>query len=255
MKLDQAKIQQALPIGEALVFDEIDSTNEYLLKHSQSLASGSICLAECQTAGRGRRGRAWFSPESQNLYFSMLWRFEPVDLAQLPPLSLMVSLIIAETLQEMGVQGVQIKWVNDVYLNGKKLAGILVETKTDKTGANVVIGIGINFAMKEVDPNVVTQPWADLSAYDFDRTELACRLAVALQKNLKIYPLVGFEHYAERWQAFDLFRHQPVKLITDQTEIHGISQGITPQGELILQQGEIIRTFGIGEISLRSNPL
>ncbi|HDL6170169.1 TPA: biotin--[acetyl-CoA-carboxylase] ligase, partial [Mannheimia haemolytica] len=71
--------------------------------------------------------------------------------------------------------------------------------------------------------------------------------------NLKIYPLVGFAHYAERWQSFDLFRHKAVKLITEAEEIHGISQGINEQGELILKQGDNLRYFGIGEISLRAD--
>lgn len=76
-----------------------------------------------------------------------------------------------------------------------------------------------------MDENIVTQAWSDLSGYQFDRNALVCRLAYELQKNLKIYPLVGFEHYAERWQMFDIFRDQPVKLVTEGSEIHGISRG------------------------------
>ncbi|MEN2829109.1 Bifunctional ligase/repressor BirA [Mannheimia haemolytica] len=129
----------------------------------------------------------------------------------------------------------------------------MLETQANRNGLDVVIGIGLNLGMAKVDENIVTQAWADLSQYHFNRNELVCRLAYELQKNLKIYPLVGFAHYAERWQSFDLFRHKAVKLITEAEEIHGISQGINEQGELILKQGDNLRYFGIGEISLRAD--
>lgn len=253
MKLNQAQIQNALICGQAVVFDEIDSTNEYLLTHHQRLENGTVCLAEKQTAGRGRRGRTWYSPESENLYFSILWHYPMEQAADLPPLSLVVALIIAESLTVQNVKDIQIKWPNDIYYQGKKMGGILLETQANRNGLDVVIGIGLNLGMAKVDENIVTQAWADLSQYHFNRNELVCRLAYELQKNLKIYPLVGFAHYAERWQSFDLFRHKAVKLITEAEEIHGISQGINEQGELILKQGDNLRYFGIGKISLRAD--
>lgn len=123
MKLNQSQIQEALLCGQAFVFDEINSTNAYLLEHYQTFEQGSVCLAETQTAGRGRRGRTWFSPESQNLYFSILWHYKQEELDNLPALSLVVSLIIAEALQAQNVQDIQIKWPNDVYYQGKKWVG------------------------------------------------------------------------------------------------------------------------------------
>ena len=95
MKLNQPQIQEVLLCGQAFVFDEINSTNAYLLEHYQTLEQGTVCLAETQTAGRGRRGRTWFSPESQNLYFSILWHYKQEELENLPALSLVVSLIMA----------------------------------------------------------------------------------------------------------------------------------------------------------------
>lgn len=252
MKLNQAQIQSALICGQAIVFDEIDSTNEYLLTHHQTLENGTVCLAEKQTAGRGRRGRTWYSPESENLYFSILWHYPMEDAANLPPLSLVVALIIAESLQAQNVDDIQIKWPNDIYYKGKKMGGILLETKANRNGLDLVIGIGLNLGMTKVDESIVTQAWADLSQYHFDRNKLACELAHALQKNLKIYPLVGFSHYAERWQTFDIFRNKAVKLLTESDEIHGISLGINELGELMLKQGDTVQNFGIGEISLRA---
>lgn len=251
-RFDPSEIRQALLCGEVHLFDEIDSTNEYLLNHAGSLACGTVCLAEYQTAGRGRRGRQWYSPQSENLYFSMLWRYEHRDFSTLSSLSLVVALVIAECFEALNVEDIQIKWPNDIYYHGKKMGGILLETKTNRSTLDLVIGIGLNLGMATVDENVVTQAWSDLSQYHFDRNQLVCRLAHELQKNLKIYPLVGFSHYAERWQKFDIFRHKAVKLITEADEIHGTSLGINEQGELVLQQGDTIKYFGIGEISLRA---
>lgn len=252
MKLNQRLIQSSLWCGKAFVFDEIDSTNDYLLNHCQTLEKGSVCLAEKQTAGRGRRGRHWYSPQSQNLYCSLLWHYSCAEIENLSALSLVVSLVIAESLQAQKVADIQIKWPNDIYYQGKKMGGILIESKADNQGVYLVIGIGLNLGITQVDESVVTQPWADLSAYHFDRNALACHLIESLQKNLHIYPLVGFADYQKRWQHFDLFYQQAVKLVTEKAEIHGISQGINEQGELLLLQGDQVNAFSIGEMSLRA---
>lgn len=253
MKLNQRAIQQALLCGEVKIFEQIDSTNEYLLNHYRELPSGSLCLAESQTAGRGRRGRQWFSPISQNLYFSMLWRYELAEISQISSLSLVVAITIAETFEQLDVSDIQIKWPNDIYYQGKKMGGILIESRMDSNHAYLVIGIGLNLAMQNVDPNVVTQPWADLADYQFDRNQIASMLAKKLQHALIAFPHQPFDEYLPRWQKFDLYYQKPVKLLTEQGDIHGISRGINENGELLLAQPNGIKTFAIGEISLRAD--
>ncbi|WP_373776988.1 biotin--[acetyl-CoA-carboxylase] ligase [Glaesserella sp.] len=252
MHIDQKIVSQALIQGQVLLFKEIDSTNEYLLTHYKQLENGSLCVAETQTAGRGRRGRQWYSPQSQNLYFSMLWHYPSKHIEQLSSLSLVVSVLIAEAFQALNVPNIQIKWPNDIYHNGKKMGGILIESRVDHCGVYLVIGIGLNLGMKNVDEAVVTQAWSDLSDYQIDRTQLAAHLATHLQQALQRYPQAGFADYIERWQAFDIFRNQAVKLVTESDEIHGISLGINDEGELMLRQGDIVRCFAIGEVSLRA---
>lgn len=252
IRLHQQEIQQALPQGNVLVFDEIDSTNEYLLTHCRELLSGSLCLAEAQTAGRGRRGRQWYSPFGQNLYFSLLWHFPKIEPAQLSALSLAVAVVIAETFEELKVEDIQIKWPNDIYYQGKKMGGILNEVRRDSTGLYLVCGIGLNLALTTIDPRIVTQAWSDLAKYQLDRNQLASRLACRLQQSFAQFEQHGFAPFLERWNRFDLFYQQPVKLLTEQDEIHGISRGINHAGELLLQRGEGIEAFAIGEISLRA---
>lgn len=251
MKLNQSLIQSALPFGEVYVFSEIDSTNDYLLTHYKALNVGSLCLAESQTAGRGRRGRQWYSPNSQNLYFSMLWQYELAAVTQVSSLSLVVALTIAETFEQLGVPDVQIKWPNDLYYQGKKMGGILIENRTEGHTLYLVIGIGLNLAMATIDEHVVTQPWADLSAFSFDRNQLAATLAERLQRMLIAFEHTPFDDYLPRWQHFDRYWQQPVILLTEQGNVHGIAKGINHKGELLLQQGERLDAYAIGEISLR----
>ena len=252
MKLNQPDLQAALLCGEAVIFDEIDSTNEYLLREYKHLAAGSVCAAEHQTAGRGRRGRSWYSGKNQNLCFSLLWRYSADEVQQVSALSLMVALVLAESFTELGISDIQIKWPNDVYYQGKKLGGILIESRFENNDYYLVIGIGLNLSMDQVDLNVVNQPYADLSAYHLERNQLLQKIVPQLQKNLKIYPLVGFENYVERWQSYDLFYGKPVKLLAGDTEIHGISKGINDKGELLLEQAGKINAYAIGEMSLRA---
>ncbi|MCK3654864.1 biotin--[acetyl-CoA-carboxylase] ligase [Pasteurellaceae bacterium Macca] len=251
MKLNITALREALPQGEVRYFEEINSTNDYLLTHCQTLPSGSLCIAESQTAGRGRRGRQWYSPQRENLYFSLLWHYDLSVLPTLSSFSLSVAVIIAETFQALGVSGIQIKWPNDIYYQGKKMGGILNETKCDKSGVSLVIGIGLNLAMEQVDESIVTQDWADLSAYQLNREQLLMTLAQRLQQALQTYPISGFTPYVSRWQHFDCFANQPVKLISENRVERGIQQGINEQGELLLAQHGVVRAFAVGELSLR----
>ena len=114
------------------ILPECDSTNSRLLDNPPS-GDGRVHVlaAERQTAGRGRRGRAWQSWPGAGLTFSLLWRFAPA--AHVPAgLSLVVGLAVARTLEELGVEGVALKWPNDVLIQGKKLAGILVELSSGR---------------------------------------------------------------------------------------------------------------------------
>lgn len=251
-RLDATLIQPALLCGEALVFDEINSTNEYLLQHADSLSQGTLCLAESQTAGRGRRGRQWYSPPSDNLYFSLLWRYERGDFSQLSALSLVVALEIAESFNALNIKDIQIKWPNDIYYQGKKTGGILIENKLDQHGITLVIGIGLNLGMTEVDSKIVTQAWADLGVYQLDRNQLAATLARKLQQMLQTFPTQTFASHLPRWRQFDLFYSQPVKLVTEQQEIHGISQGVNEKGELLLEREGKLEAYAVGEMSLRA---
>jgi len=231
----------------------IDSTNQYLLDRIESLQSGDACIAEYQQAGRGRRGRQWFSPFGANLYLSMFWRLEQGPAAAVG-LSLVIGIVMAEVLRELGAEDVRVKWPNDLYLNDRKLAGILVEL-TGKTGdaAQIVIGAGINLAMRNVATDVINQSWINLqeAGINIDRNALAIRIIKELRKALYLFEDEGLIPFLPRWELLDNFINRQVKLIIGDKEIHGISRGINEQGGLLLEQDGVIKPWVGGEISLR----
>ena len=251
--LDEALIKSQIETGSVAVLPVIDSTNQYLLDRLETLQSGDACIAEYQQAGRGRRGRQWFSPFGANLYLSMYWRLEQGPAATVG-LSLVIGIVMAEVLQELGAESVRVKWPNDLYLNDRKLAGILVEL-TGKTGdaAQIVIGAGINLAMRNVATDVINQGWINLqeAGINIDRNALAIKIIKELRKALYLFEEEGLIPFLPRWKLLDNFINRHVKLIIGDKEIHGISRGINEQGGLLLEQDGVIKPWVGGEISLR----
>lgn len=252
--LDESVICRQLDQGKVTVLPVIDSTNQYLLDRISTLNSGDCCVAEYQQAGRGRRGRKWFSPFGANLYLSMFWRLEQGPAAAIG-LSLVIGIVMAEVLHDLGADKVRVKWPNDLYLNDRKLAGILVEL-TGKTGdaAQIVIGAGLNMGMRQVQADIVNQGWITLqeAGITIDRNTLAVRLIKELREALTLFEQDGLATFLSRWEKLDNFIHRPVKLIIGDKEIFGISRGINAQGALMLEQDGILKPWVGGEISLRS---
>ncbi|VUC91287.1 bifunctional protein: biotin operon repressor and biotin-[acetyl-CoA carboxylase] synthetase [Salmonella sp. NCTC 11881] len=243
--LDADRIHSQLDSGNVAVLPVIDSTNQYLLDRIGELRSGDACVAEYQQAGRGRRGRKWFSPFGANLYLSMYWRLEQGPAAAIG-LSLVIGIVMAEVLRKLGADKVRVKWPNDLYLLDRKLAGILVEL-TGKTGdaAQIVIGAGINMAMRRVEEDVINQGWITLqeAGITLDRNMLAAKLIYKLRAALELFEQEGLSPYLSRWKKLDNFIDRPVKLIIGDKEIFGISRGIDTQGALLLEQDGVIKTL------------
>jgi BirA family biotin operon repressor/biotin-[acetyl-CoA-carboxylase] ligase len=252
--LDVERILNQLVDKRVTVLPVVDSTNQYLLDRITELQSGDACIAEYQQAGRGRRGRQWISPFGANLYLSMFWRLDQGPAAAMG-LSLVIGIVMAEVLKDLGAQDVRVKWPNDLYLNDRKLAGILVEL-TGKTGdtAQLVIGAGINLAMRETNANTINQGWINLqeAGINIDRNELAATLLNELRQSLPQFEIDGLAPFIARWRALDNFIDRPVKLLIGEQQIFGIARGIDQQGALLLDQDGVIKPFIGGEISLRS---
>ncbi|EFP96998.1 bifunctional biotin--[acetyl-CoA-carboxylase] ligase/biotin operon repressor BirA [Vibrio caribbeanicus] len=252
--LDQGVLQNNLANNVELI-PIIDSTNQYLLDRVDSLESGSVCLAEYQAKGRGRRGREWVSPFGSNLYLSMFWRLD-AGIAAALGLSLVVGVAIVEALEDMGLTSVKLKWPNDLYYQDKKLAGILVEMSGQAgAAANIVIGMGLNLMMSEATQGI-TQPWASLfevaKNQEIDRNQLAITMITTLHRTLDEYERYGMSGFVEKWNRLDNFINRPVTLLIGSKEITGIARGINEQGAVLLETENGLESYIGGEISLRS---
>ncbi|CAM3170413.1 bifunctional biotin--[acetyl-CoA-carboxylase] ligase/biotin operon repressor BirA [Vibrio mytili] len=253
--LDEAVLKAASTTPIELI-PVIDSTNQYLLERVTESEKGRVCLAEYQAQGRGRRGRQWISPFGSNLYLSMYWRLD-AGMAAAMGLSLVIGIAAVEALEEMGIDGVKLKWPNDLYHQDKKLAGILVEMSGQAGGAaNLVIGMGINIGMPEQQPNI-DQPWTSLNQVckeqRIDRTRLALTFIEHWKAALVDYEFMGLAGFVERWNRLDNFISRKVKLLIGSREIYGVVQGIDQQGGILLETERGVETFIGGEISLRKS--
>jgi BirA family transcriptional regulator, biotin operon repressor / biotin---[acetyl-CoA-carboxylase] ligase len=237
--------------------DSIHSTNSHLLQQAQQGAPrGRVCLAEYQSAGRGRRGKNWQSPFGHNIYLSVLWRYSGSPV-QLSGLSLAVGVACVQALQALGVADVTLKWPNDVLWQRRKLAGILVELSGEQDGpCHAVIGIGLNLYVPEHYAQQIDQQWVDLSRILGEtclqqRNRVAALLLNELLPLLADYQHEGLMPYLERWRALDGLHGRAVQLRIGELSRSGIAQGIDDQGLLrILDEHGELRCYASGEVSL-----
>ncbi|MBS4721761.1 bifunctional biotin--[acetyl-CoA-carboxylase] ligase/biotin operon repressor BirA [Aeromonas caviae] len=251
---DEGRLQAEAPMAPVHCFPVIDSTNQYLLERVNTLSSGESCLAECQTAGRGRRGKPWVSPFGCQLILSMYWRLEQ-GMAAAMGLSLAVGVAVVEALESLGYPGVELKWPNDLYYQGRKLAGILVEM-SGSAGASchLVIGVGLNLAMPSREGEKIDQAWSELRHIQpelVDRNELAACVLLHLQQAMQTFEQTGLASFVESWNQLDHFAGQPVKLLMGEQVIRGIARGIDERGALRLETEEGLKLYLGGELSLR----
>lgn len=236
-----------------VIFDEIDSTNTYLAQ----AAKANICLAESQSAGRGRLGRNWFSPYASNIYLSIRWSFIK-NLASLDGLSLVLGVAIVKALAEYGItEGIALKWPNDVLWRQRKLAGVLIELSGEAHEAyRTIIGIGLNVNMsKQLAPDI-SQPWCDIAQIIKTKTQRNKIIGLLLNQvisTLVIFQDQGLKPFLQEWQQLDATYGKKITLTTPQKQIiKGIGLGINNRGYLLLKDNDQqIHEINIGEVSLR----
>ena len=259
--LDHSAIINSLDSRLAKIHIEktIDSTNKYLL---QKCADGEghklLCAAEMQTKGRGRRGKNWQSPFARNLYFSLGWEFTD-GAKSLEGLSLAVGVCLARVLKTIGIKEVGLKWPNDILVENKKIAGVLLEMTGDTTGnCQVVIGVGLNISMSRIASIVeIDQPWTDVITHtkvESSRSLLLIKIINELLEMLESYQRVGFAALKDEWQRLDICFNKEVALSTPAMTIYGTALGVTGAGAIQIRVGEIVNEYSGGEISLKAVP-
>ncbi len=230
--------------ADVVVLPWCDSSNERL-RHGPPGPRALLC--EGQWAGRGRRGRHWSSPFGRHLYLSLSW---PV--AALPEqgsVALVAALSVHQVLHSLGIPGLGVKWPNDLWVNERKLAGILVEAIPQMGQPRLIIGLGLNV---HADPAL---PHTAISLHDAgvktDRNTLAGSILRQWETDLRRYGEEGFTAFLPRWQEADCLAGRWVQVSAPDGIREGRAQGVDAHGRLILADESGLHAIAMGEASLR----
>ncbi len=270
--LDAPAIECALPppVRDGLAGLEVawslDSTSSELLRRGPPAHGTLVLLAERQTGGRGRRGRAWASPLAAHVSFSASRRFAG-GLSRLGGLSLVAGVAAASALRSLGVGGVGLKWPNDLVVPAgdglRKLGGILVEGGGEHAGpVHAVVGIGVNVRLPAAAAAGIDQPWTDLAqclgvakaaAPPVDRNAVAVAMLSALLPALDAFDRDGLGPFLPRFATLDALAGRHVLVRDGHREQAGVACGVAADGALRLalaDGGE--QVFHAGETSVRA---
>ena len=243
----------------------IASTNTSLLERAtEGEIAGQVLTAEVQTAGRGRRGRNWLSPFGRNLAVSIgVAVARPV--AEIGALSLVVGVAVRRALVEHGLTGVDLKWPNDVLLDGRKLAGILIELVRAVAPVEVVIGIGVNVGCAARVAERIDQSIADV-AEQIDgptRNALLARILDHVVAACQGFDSGGFERFRDEWNDAHFYRGTQVAVKPADTggsehvsrsaaSFAGRVLDVGTDGALRIETADGVRAFTGGEVTMRA---
>lgn len=239
-------------LSQLLLYRSVDSTNTLLAGYQDGATRA--CLAEYQTAGRGRAGRSWLSSFAAGLHLSV-GRDLAVPLAGLPAINLAIGVSVVESLLVLGVRGVGLKWPNDLWIGTAKLGGILAEsTGVPGHRTRLVVGVGLNIDMPPSAGEGITQPWTRLVDHVADRPSrnrvAGCCLDAVLAA-LREFERDGFEPFMRRWESHDLIAGRVVDLLDGGRRRTGFARGVAPDGGLLVDINGTLETVYASDVSLR----
>jgi BirA family biotin operon repressor/biotin-[acetyl-CoA-carboxylase] ligase len=236
----------------------IASTNTSLLGRANPAAGTTeVLLAEYQSAGRGRRGRAWLAPPGGALCLSMSWTFREVP-QDLGALGLVIGVCALGALREHGVGGVRLKWPNDLLIGERKLGGVLIDLRAESAGpACVVIGIGLNLSLGAALLRQIAE--SGTAATDLvtvaqpvpARNALAAALVSACAGGLVQFERQGLKPFIEEWRSADALRGKAVNVSAADGLARGIARGIDLHGALMVETPQGVRRFISGDVTVR----
>ncbi len=235
------------------------STNADVMRLAQKGERRHLLIAEYQESGRGRRGKEWISPLGASIAMSVLWTFD-AGMETLEGLSLAVAVLVIDALHACSYSnGLGVKWPNDILLEGRKLAGILIEIAGNPGGpCSVVIGIGVNVKMPYSMDERINQSYTDLSRHfeqNPDRNKIVAALASSLTAGLTQFAKEGFAPFQQAWEQLDVYKGRRVDIISGKNKMTGVSAGVDGSGALLLDTAEGRRVIAGGELSPSLRPV
>lgn len=256
-ELERRMAAETLWAGHPVKFyDAVDSTNLRAMQEAESGApEGTLIVADMQTAGRGRRGRSWQSPAGTNVYFTLILRpdYKPDKTSMV---TLVMALAVAEGIEAACGLQTQIKWPNDIVINGRKVCGILTEMRAERDSVqHVVVGAGVNVGLQAFAPELAEKA-----------TSLQAECGVRVSRaSLMVHVMKAFEKYygifqdtldlsglREKYESLLVNRDREVHVLDPGGDFAGVSRGINNAGELLVElpDGKLVTVYA-GEVSVR----
>lgn len=241
---------------KVLFFDTIDSTNlRAKLEAEAGAPQGTLIVADEQSAGRGRRGREWDSPAGKNIYCTLLLRPD-MDPNRASMLTLVMALAVAEGIRRTCRLETQIKWPNDIVIEGRKVCGMLTEMSVERDYIHyVVVGVGINVGVQEF-PEALRETAASLQQFTGAPVNRAALIAEIMKSFETIYQrfcrTCDCSEIRTDYEAVLVNYNHPVRVMDPKGEYTGIARGINDMGELLVElpDGTVQPVFA-GEVSVR----
>lgn len=233
-------------LDELEVFGSVASTNTYLMAQpAPAVGRFRVAIADHQTSGRGRHYRRWVSPPGAGLYMSFAYSFEEQP-DQLPSLTLAIGVGVIAALQKIGIDGVSLKWPNDIVALDGKLGGILTELQTRATaGVTVVTGIGLNIELPKDVETSIESDWArrvvDVSKVCETipgRAVIAAAIVNELHGVMRKFAALGFVAFVEAWTKHDWLDGREVIVDLPDKQICGVAAGVDNDGALLVDTGK-----------------
>ena len=233
--------------------ETIDSTNNWVKSHLHTLAPLTCVTAKQQTAGRGRFQRHWVSPQD-NIY-ATLYLTVPLGTGYLSNLGQIMAFSCANVLRNLGFQA-ELKWPNDILIQGKKIAGVLTETVTQAENIAVIIGIGINVNMSDESLKTIETPATSLfhlSKKKWNLQELTETLMNRFLHDLELLKKSGFAPFQLPFESLLAFKGEEITIRDGGKEFKGICHSLTKDGrlQLLLPSGEV-KLLTAGEVGFYS---
>ncbi|MCU7833808.1 MAG: biotin--[acetyl-CoA-carboxylase] ligase [gamma proteobacterium symbiont of Taylorina sp.] len=254
--LSESEIRSDLGIVENSKIDKLKvifktgSTNHKIVNYSIN-EFYTVLVAEYQSKGQGRRQKKWQSPLGANLYFSVQFHLnEMVNIAFIP---LIVARSICNALSDQGINNCKIKWPNDIYLDGKKIAGVLSESRyCNEKGFIIVVGIGININM--YSEQKIDQEWSSIKISqnkNFNRNTILSSLLSRIIPDFDNISEFNFERFKQDWDFLDFLKDKSVCVLDDNVSYTAIATGLADDGALIVLYKNKFRKIYSGEVSIK----
>ncbi|MDK2820594.1 MAG: BirA family transcriptional regulator [Clostridia bacterium] len=245
-------------LGRTLYYyDEVGSTNQIAKELADDGAQeGTVVITECQTGGRGRRGRTWLSPKGKGIWFSVIFR-PRIATAQAPQITLMAAVAVTAAIRDETGLPAGIKWPNDILIGNRKVCGILTEIKAEIEAINyVVVGIGLNVNLEETEFSPEVRPIATSLLLELNRPvkrlPLFQRILYRLEQGYELWQEEGFAPIQKAWKEANVTLGREVQINSWREVFKGVALDIDAEGALLVKgEGNDIRRFSSGEVSLR----